>query len=61
MACCRNGCLHGGEECSNIVCPEQWKVDDLAQKKFVDPDLTFWLRDADNLCTYEQEPITEVT
>ena len=39
--------------------PEQWKGYDLAQKKFVDPDLTFWLRD--NLCTDEQEPIVEVT
>ena len=34
---------------------------DLAQKKFVDPDLTLWLRDADNLHTDEQEPIVEVT
>ena len=61
MACCCNGCLHGGEECSNIICPEQWKGYDLTQKKFVDPDLTFWLNDADNLCTDEQEPIVEVT
>ena len=33
----------------------------MAQKKFVDPDVTFWLRDAGNLRTDEQEPIVEVT
>ena len=33
----------------------------MAQKRFVDPNLTFWFRDADNLCTDEQEPIVEVT
>ena len=33
----------------------------MAQKKFIDPDLTFWLRDPDNLCTDEQNPVVEVT
>ena len=34
FACCCEGCLHGGE-CTNTVCPDNWKGYDLGKKKYV--------------------------
>ena len=60
FACCCEGCLHG-DNCTNSVCPDNWKGYDLGQKKIVQPDLSFWVQD--NLCIADaqQENIIELT
>ena len=42
--CCCNGCLHGTENCSNTVCPEEWNGYNLPGKKNCQPDRLWWCR-----------------
>ena len=60
FACCCEGCLHG-DNCTNSVCPGNWKGYNLGQKKIVQPDLSFWVQD--NLCIADaqQENIIKLT
>ena len=60
FACCCEGCLHG-DNCTNSVCPDNWKGYNLGQKKIVQPDLSFWVQH--NLCIADaqQENIIELT
>ena len=43
--CCRVGCLHGEEDCTNEICRDEWRGYDFKLKKFVKPNLDFWFRD----------------
>ena len=45
FACCCFGCIHGSEDCSNDICPDDWSACDLAKKKSVKPDLKYWFGD----------------
>ena len=60
FACCCEGCLHG-DNCTNSVCPDNWKGYDLGQKKIVQPDLSFWVQDNLHIANVQQENTIKLT
>ena len=60
FACCCEGCLHG-DNCTNSVCPDNWKGYDLGLKKIVQPDLSFWVQDNLHIANAQQENIIKLT
>ena len=43
FSCCCKGCLHGDEDCSNVVCPDEWKEYNFTNKKFGKANRKWWL------------------
>ena len=43
LLCCCCGCMHGGTECQNKICPAPWKGYDLSLKKIVSTNFRNWM------------------
>ena len=42
------GCLHGEEECTKLMCRDDWKGYNFKTNKFRKPNLDFWFRDREH-------------
>ena len=47
-SCCCVGCLHGEEECTDLICRDDWKGYNFKTNKFGKPNLDFWFRDREH-------------